>query len=302
MKIIKFISGILLSFSLIACSNTESSHESFSEYKVLHGLNNPINDIGDNYSIYINEKTLETFQKNNGVWIDTETKGNESYFKKTTADSLSQDSDYYKLDTVYAAIIRTLLSTNATCEMVLTNTDELFTAGVLTFDGLKQSYEIFTNKESFEEKNKEDGHYQKHSFMFDINTKEHLYYSNGEWVEPDFMISSYAVNCLDKYFASCGLDNGLSGLVVGQEYVKNDSDYIFTNIKVTSSIFEDNYSSYDFSANIKFTMDSSDEFITNIAFDSSFKGTFKGSNEEYNGGSNILISINSVQSSTVGIN
>ena len=94
-------------------TNTPSDSGDSKDDLVLHGASNPIDSLGNDYDVYINEQSLDLFQKNGGVWIPNETKGNQSFFIAKKANRLKEAPQNDESKLLYEAIINSFLCTNS---------------------------------------------------------------------------------------------------------------------------------------------------------------------------------------------
>lgn len=267
--------------------NTPSDSGDSKDDLVLHGASNPIDSIGNDYDVYINEQSLDLFQKNGGVWIPNETKGNQSFFIAKKANRLKEASQNDESKSLYEAIINSLLCTNnqVVFEMFYGLPHDYIEQDLETamhsvirysFDSGKMISD-YTN--SIEDLKKDKINYSKYGY-YDISADKHYYsIDNNSWtyINPDdptsFIYQSISTTCIDKTFEFSGIDNGLTGLFVGEQYTKTSDDkYVFSNIPLKASILAKNYENFQGIVNGEITLSDDRQYVSYMTIELVWEG------------------------------
>lgn len=254
---------------------------------VLHGASNPIDGLGNDYDVYINEQSLDLFQKNGGVWIPNETKGNQSFFNAKNANRLKEGSQNDESKSLYEAIINSLLCTNnqVVFEMFYGLPHDYIEQDLETamhsvirysFDSGKMVSD-YTN--SIEDLKKDKINYSKYGY-YDITADKHYYsIDNNSWtyINPEdptsFIYQSISTTCIDKTFEFSGIDNGLTGLFVGEQYTKTSDDkYIFSNIPLKASLLAKNYENFQGFVNGEITLSDDKQYVSYMTIELVWEG------------------------------
>lgn len=267
--------------------NTPSDSGDSKDELVLHGTSNPIDSLGNDYDVYINEQSLDLFQKNGGVWIPNETKGNQSFFIAKNANRLRESSQNDESKSLYEAIINSFLCTKnqVVFEMFYglphgyiekDLETAMYSVARYSFDSGKM---VTDNANSIEDLKKDKINYSTYGY-YDIAADKHYYSNdNNSWtyINPDdpnsFFYQPISTTCIDKTFEFSGIDNGLTGLFVGEQYTKTSDDkYVFSDIPLKSSLIAKNYENFQGIVNGEITLSDDKQYVSYMTIELVWEG------------------------------
>lgn len=286
-NILFFIASTLAITGCSQSANTPSDSGDSKDDLVLHGANNPVDSLGSDYDVYINEQSMDLFQKNGGVWIPNETKGNQSFFNGKKANQPKKFAKADESEPLYKAIINSFLCTNnqVVFEMFYGLPhgyveQDLETAlrsvARYSFDSGKM---VTDNANSKEDLKNDKINYSIYGY-YDAKTDKHYFSTdNNYWtyINPDNPTSSVyqstSTTCIDKTFEFSGIDKGLTGLFVGEQYTKTTDDkYVFSNIPLKASLLANNYENFKGTVNGKITLSDDKQYVSYMEIELVWEG------------------------------